>query len=503
MKKAKVIYMPYPYMDVEANEMLRNTVDMLEEKYDVVGRMDPSLDLTSLLETRAIILNWAEQWITEEQKAQILKYQEFGTRIIWFFHNRTAHEQENVDKETDNMVWLADHSDYIAILSKSSRQYVPGKETNKDKVRYVPHVQYHSRVNARITEVLRNKYQIKEDEFVYCIFGLIRPYKNIEMAIKCFGRIQNDKTKLIIAGKPITEAYAQEIARLSEKLKNIITDFRFLSDMELDCLIELSDIVLMTYTGVSSMNSGVLIKAFSDARTVIAPAICMVNDICEERDFIYRWQSENVDAICSQMINAYTDGKEICRNKGKEAQTYLNENNSDTIVKEALFGMIDEEEKEKINILRNITSRNTLEREVECNEKNYRKYRYLFHIMCQWMQLKNQGIEIADWLKALGWNRIAIYGMGAIGQDLLTELRTKGIDVIYGIDRNAMNIQSEIPVCMLEDKLESVDGVIVTSAAQQEQIKKEVHKKLEVPVVSLKDILDEMQYLNSMSEVQQ
>lgn len=501
MKKEKIIYMPYPYLGRDVNEITRNMVNILSEKYNVVDRMDPSLKYASIMETKAIFLNWNEQNITEEQKKQILKYKKYGTKIIWFFHNRVAHEEENISKEKNNMIWLADNSDYIIILSESSKQYVPGKEKNKNKVRYVPHIKYNSRENPRITQVLKERYNIKEDEFVYCIFGAIRPYKNIETAIRCFNMIRDEKVRLIIAGKPITEEYGNEISKLTVCNKKIITDFRFLSDVELDGIISLSDIVLMTYVGASSMNSGVLIKAFSEGRTVIAPEICMVNDIFEKGDFFYKWQSGNDRMLCELMLQVHKEGKEGLHEKGERAKRYIEDNHSEEIVKNAIEAILNEDN-EKKQLMKKRSERKkispSLEDEVEFYSESYRRYHYLFRIMCQWMELKNKQLEISAWVKKAGWKRVAIYGMGEMGQILLADLRDKGINVVYGIDKNADNIRADIPLVKISESLEEVDGIIVTAVAFYDEVKKEVQNKIDVPVISIKDILDELLYIDSL-----
>ena len=141
---------------------------------------------------------------------------------------------------------------------------------------------------------------------------------------------------------------------------------------------------------------------------------------------------------------------------------------------------------------------NPLEKEVEWYSNNYRNYHYLFRIMCQWMNLKNNKIEISDWIKTIGWESVAIYGMGEMGQALLVELKSNNINVVYGIDRNADNIHADIPILKLSNNLEKVDGIIVTAVVYYDEIKKEVQKKLDVPIMSIKNILDEMQYIKYM-----
>ena len=93
----------------------------------------------------------------------------------------------------------------------------------------------------------------------------------------------------------------------------------------------------------------------------------------------------------------------------------------------------------------------------------------------------------------MGWKRVAIYGMGEMGKLLNQELQLDGIKVLYAIDRNAENIKTDIPVYQLSNNLKKVDGVIVTAITFYPEIVREIGTFIEAPVVSLKDILDEIE----------
>lgn len=500
-ERKRIVYLPYPYYGIDYNEFTRNMVDILQENYEVVGKLDPISNIMAISETEAVILNWTEQKLTEHQKAKILTYKQYGAKIIWFFHNKMAHEKKNREKISENMIWLADNCDNIVLLSKSSRQYIPGKKGNKDKARYIPHVLYKNKVNASIKECLKKKYGLTGNEFVYCIFGGIRPYKNIETAIQCFNELADKNCKLIIAGKPISEEYKRELDLLIGNNKNIIFDPRFLVEMELDSIIALSDVILIPYVDSSSMNSGVLIKAFSNSKTVIAPEICMVNDIDFQNNFLYRWEIGNIQMLKEQMLKAYSDGKIELALKGVRAKQYVEDNNNPLIVKNLMNHLIKES-----NDIKEINEENKIARETladiyelgyenKQNSERYMRYHYLFKTMCQWINLRNDKYKISDWIRKTGWNNVVIYGMGDMGKTLKKELEIDGVRVLYAIDKNAEEIETDIPVYKLTDDLKEADGIIVTAIAFYDEIKERLHRKFATPIVSLKDILDEMECL--------
>lgn len=113
----------------------------------------------------------------------------------------------------------------------------------------------------------------------------------------------------------------------------------------------------------------------------------------------------------------------------------------------------------------------------------------LFLLMSQWVKVKQSGKGIADYLEQNNYKKIAIYGMGNVGEILINELYGSGIKIIYGIDRNADNIYAECKVVKPEDKLEQADAVIVTSITYFDEIADDLSMKLNCPILSIEKIL--------------
>ena len=92
-----------------------------------------------------------------------------------------------------------------------------------------------------------------------------------------------------------------------------------------------------------------------------------------------------------------------------------------------------------------------------------------------------------------GYKEIAIYGMSYAGETLLNELIESDIKIIYGIDKGADSIYSEIEVVKPTDKLKKVDAIVVTSITYFEEIYVDEYQDSNyVQEEILKDILYEM-----------
>lgn len=120
------------------------------------------------------------------------------------------------------------------------------------------------------------------------------------------------------------------------------------------------------------------------------------------------------------------------------------------------------------------------------------KHLALFLMMNQWVRIKQDGKNFASYFVKKGYNRIAVYGMSYAGKTLINELKDTNIRVAYGIDRKAGFIHEDIPTITVEDTLEEVDAIVVTAITFFDKIKDRLSKKISCPIVSLKDILDEI-----------
>lgn len=240
-------------------------------------------------------------FVSKILKIRILK--KHNKRIIATFHNIRPHEVKLEFLNKLFFKWYLKQVDNIIILCEESRKYLAeliGKD-NLDKVVLVPHPAY------KLTPL---KYLSESQKLPFSVlfFGLLRPYKNVEMLISLAK--ENPDIRFTIAGQPITKEYGEYLSDLSKGLTNVTMDLRFLSDNDLDKLMEHSSILLLPYNTKSSLNSGVLFYALTKGINVIIPEIGGVKDI-HERNRIYTYkysdESEHKDAISKILKKAKSD----------------------------------------------------------------------------------------------------------------------------------------------------------------------------------------------------
>ena len=112
-----------------------------------------------------------------------------------------------------------------------------------------------------------------------------------------------------------------------------------------------------------------------------------------------------------------------------------------------------------------------------------------FQMMNQWVRVKQTKRNLSVYFQDRGYQHIAIYGMGIIGQTLLDEFRNTDIEVVYGVDRNAHRTYAEVNVLSLEDSFPQVDAVVVTIVESFDKIAQSLKEKIDCPIISLRDVV--------------
>lgn len=120
------------------------------------------------------------------------------------------------------------------------------------------------------------------------------------------------------------------------------------------------------------------------------------------------------------------------------------------------------------------------------------KHLALFLMMNQWVKVKQEGKNLADYFERNGYRKIAVYGMSYAGETLIEELKNSKVEVVYGIDQRADSIYADVNIVSVEGELELVDAVVVTAITFFDEIEEKLSEKVNCPIISLEDILYEV-----------
>ncbi|MCI9033752.1 MAG: hypothetical protein HFJ08_06840 [Lachnospiraceae bacterium] len=130
---------------------------------------------------------------------------------------------------------------------------------------------------------------------------------------------------------------------------------------------------------------------------------------------------------------------------------------------------------------------------IKKNQQLADKHLAIMKVYDEWLKVKQDGGSLVQYFMARGYKNIAIYGMSYLGESLVRELKDSDVKVQYGIDKNAENIYSSVDVINLSADLPKVDVIVVTTVFFFDEVVEELADIVNCPVMSLEDIVYEVQ----------
>ena len=128
------------------------------------------------------------------------------------------------------------------------------------------------RINSDPPSVLRDHYNLSDDEFVILFFGLLAPSKGLDDLVDAFALVHSScNARLLIVGYPTKHISMDDLRMRISTLglqNHVIVDARYIPLNQVRPLMELATLVVYPY--VSSTQSGALQVAYTFGKPVIA-----------------------------------------------------------------------------------------------------------------------------------------------------------------------------------------------------------------------------------------
>lgn len=135
------------------------------------------------------------------------------------------------------------------------------------------------------------------------------------------------------------------------------------------------------------------------------------------------------------------------------------------------------------------SSRLIFGKKVEEKSKKVDKFKNYYNVLNQWLINVHEGKKLDSYFTNNNYHKIAIYGMGELGNRTYEELKGTDIQVKYAIDKEAENSYSELNVVSLDEAMEEVDAVVVTAIFAYDEIKEELETIFDCQILSLEDVI--------------
>ncbi len=132
---------------------------------------------------------------------------------------------------------------------------------------------------------------------------------------------------------------------------------------------------------------------------------------------------------------------------------------------------------------------NAMEENNQRLKRRVDKFVDYFNILNQWLYIKNNKKSILEFFNNNNINKIAIYGMGELGNRLYEELRDTNIEIKYAIESKKIRLHVNLDVYLVSENLSGVDAIIVTPTFAFDEIKQELIKKVDCQIISLSKVI--------------
>lgn len=268
-------------------------------------------------------------FICIRQMYRVNYFHRHGIKLIHTFHNALAHDTKHPHLSRFLMRYMCKNADRIAVLcsysNKVLEEYLSQQEI-EEKVRLVYHPLYENVYSTEECEI--PEISVDEDRMHILFTGNIRPYKNIELILELAKKCKDLNVQFIIAGRPYDKAYAEEVKKWCQDLRNVTLIMRYVEDDEIYSLYTWADLVFLPLSKKSSLNSGSAMLAISQKKTIIGTSIGTLKDFPDNLMFTYDYnnESDQYSSAYGQLRRAYDEwskDREILKNMGKDLYKYV------------------------------------------------------------------------------------------------------------------------------------------------------------------------------------
>lgn len=207
------------------------------------------------------------------------------TTISILAHNILPHEKFPLGKFLSRR--LMDKADQVIVLSEKSTLEADLLSIGK-KVIKLFHPVYEQDLPEESRSALRNQYGFSDNDLILLFFGLVRPYKGLDLMIEALNGLDLEANQIrpFIVGEFYTDKESL-LSRIKEEHQKYYTVIdRFVSDREMAEILTLSDAMVMPYR--SATQSGILANAINFELP------CIVSDL--------KGLTEHIEAYKSALI---------------------------------------------------------------------------------------------------------------------------------------------------------------------------------------------------------
>lgn len=128
--------------------------------------------------------------------------------------------------------------------------------------------------------------------------------------------------------------------------------------------------------------------------------------------------------------------------------------------------------------------------DTEGEQRNKEKFINFFYLMDFWMNILEEGKEVASFFVNNQYRNAAIYGLGLLGKHLQNQLENSNFPVVYTIDKNIVQYNdSGYGLMDATDIISKADVIVVTPIMEYALIKEKLMRLTSSKIISLEEVI--------------
>jgi glycosyltransferase involved in cell wall biosynthesis len=239
-------------------------------------------------------------------------------KIIMTVHNIKPHEKSLLKSFLNQSVLHLAH-EYIVHSESNRRLLIQTTGTGK-KIHVIPIGTTQVGSCTLDNKTLRQKFNFRPEDKILLFFGNIRHYKGLDTLLQALAKIENPRTKLIIAGQPWTDFtnYHKIINQLNLK-QRVKLFLEFVPDSTVAELFELSQLVVLPYKQLESA-SAVASVALAFAKPLLVTDVASLSELVNDKKTIA--QPNNADDLKEKILYALENLDRLQQDTREKAQQF-------------------------------------------------------------------------------------------------------------------------------------------------------------------------------------
>ncbi|SFC95988.1 glycosyltransferase family 4 protein [Algibacter pectinivorans] len=248
----------------------------------------------------------------------------FRFRIYLIAHDVSGFA--NSDNQKIKLLILKNITTKVLVHNEFSRKELLKENLNENKIITIRHGGYIDQVNSNISsQEAFSVLNLSKDYKYILFFGQIKEVKGLDVLIKAFHLLNNNKTKLIIAGKVWKDDFGkyQDLINQYNLLDKVILHTRFITDSEKDMFFKISDLVVIPYKKI--YQSGVLLTALSYPSIVLCSNLEPNKEVIIDNENGFLFDSNNSQSLSEKIdyiLKLSTQEKKITKDNALKTIKY-------------------------------------------------------------------------------------------------------------------------------------------------------------------------------------